>query len=211
MVKDAETSKDVEMSPAEVHKGSGLAVSNREQNNTKKCQWYIAECKPTRERTIRTMLQNDEYEVYLACRVEEKVYKSRNRYKREIPVLPGKMFIHTDETQLMGILLKYPSVHRFMVNRLASDREHAKRVYAYITEEQRQTLEKILTNAPRPVTITTDKLELGQEIEITQGPLKGIKGFLAQKDKSSYIVLKMEMGTSHYIFTEINIQDIQPL
>ena len=67
------------------------------------------------------------------------------------------------------------------------------------------------SSVTEPVTITTDKLELGQEIEITQGPLKGIKGFLAQKDKSSYIVLKMEMGTSHYIFTEINIQDIQPL
>ena len=211
MAKELETNQSVEMSRAELHKGSGVAVSHRDTNTPKNCQWYIAECKPTRERTIRTMLQNDGYDVYLACRVEEKVYKSRNRYKREIPVLSGKIFVHITETQLMDILLRYPSVHRFMINRLASDREQCKRVYAYITEEQRQSLEKILTNAPRPVTITTDKLELGQEIEITQGPLKGIKGFLSQKDKSSYIVLKMEMGTSHYIFTEINIQDIQPL
>ena len=199
------------MSLAGVHKGSGVAVSNGEPADGVKRRWYIAECKPTRERTIRTMLENDHYDVYLACRVEEKVYKSRNRYRREIPVLPGKVFIHADEKMLMSILLAYPSIHRFMLNRLASDREQCKRVYAYITEEQRLAMEKILTHAPRPVTVTTDKLEIGQEIEITQGPLAGLRGFLSQKDKASYIVLKMEMGTSHYIYTEIDIQDIQPL
>jgi len=174
-------------------------------------QWYIAECKPTRERMIGKMLTNDDYQVYLACKVEEKRYKSRNRYRREIPFLPGKFFVFTEEKLLMDILLKYPSVHRFMLNRAACDREQNKRVYAYITEEERQRLENILTNAPRPITITADKLELGQEIEVTQGPLKGIKGHLYSKDKASYLVLKMEMGTTHYIYTEINIQDIQPL
>ena len=142
---------------------------------------------------IGKMLTNDDYQVYLACKVEEKRYKSRNRYRREIPFLPGKFFVFTE------------------VNRAACDREQNKRVYAYITEEERQRLENILTNAPRPITITADKLELGQEIEVTQGPLKGIKGHLYSKDKASYLVLKMEMGTTHYIYTEINIQDIQPL
>lgn len=205
--KDVEAPVTAPTSQAEVHKGSGFAVSRAAGNP----HWYIAECKPTKERVIRTQLEKDDYQVYLACKVEEKVYKSRNRYIKETPVLPGKLFVYTDEKQLMRIMLTYPSVHRFMINRLASDREKARRVYAYITEQQKDYLERVLTNAPRPITITTDKLKLGQEIEITQGPLKGVKGHLASINKSSYLVLKMEMGTTHYIYTEISLQDIQPL
>lgn len=205
MAKDVGAPQTVGTSPTEMQKGTGAAVGSGPRRH-----WYIAECKPTRERTVRTILSKD-YPVYLACRVEEKRYKSRNRYKKETPVMPGKLFVYTEEKNLMHIMLEQPSVHRFMVNRLASDKENCKRVYAYITDEEQQRLEAVLTNAPRPVTITTDKLELGQEIVITCGPMAGVKGYLAKINNASCLVLKMEMGTTHYIYTEISIQDIQPL
>ena len=72
MAKDVDTANNAEMSLADMHKGSGFAVESGKE------KWYIAECKPTKEGTIRTMLTNAHFEVYVASRIEEKVYKSRH-------------------------------------------------------------------------------------------------------------------------------------
>ena len=173
-------------------------------------KWYIGECKPTRERTIRKSLEKS-YEVYVASLKETKVYASRNRREVETVVIPGKIFIRTTEAHLWDILLDYPGIYRFMINRAASDREKGKRVFAYVRDEEMQQLQYVLNNAPNPVTITTQQLSLGQKIEITRGPLIGLKGELARIENTSYIVLKMEMGERNYILTEISVQDIRPI
>ena len=133
--------------PADLHKGSGVAVDNAS------ARWYIAECKPTKERTIRTMLTNANYEVYVASKEEEVVYKSRNRRKKETIVIPGKVFVRTDQTRLMEILLGYSSVHRFMINRSTEARS-----YAYVPDDQMQQLQYMLGHAENPVLLTADHL-----------------------------------------------------
>ena len=174
-------------------------------------KWYIAECKPTKERTLRTLLEKAHYEVYVASQKETKVYASRNRREVEKIVIPGKLFIRTTEAALWDILLAYSSIHRFMINRLASDKEKGKRVYAYVPDDQMQQLQYVLNNAEKPVMTTTRALSLGQQVEVTRGPLIGLKGELATIENATYVVLKMEMGERHYIFTEISITDIRPL
>ena len=176
--------------------GSGTGASE--------LKWYIGECKPTRERTIRKSLEK-RYEVYVATLKETKVYASRNRREVEKIVIPGKIFIHTTEAHLWDILLDYPGIYRFMINRAASDREKGKRVFAYVREQY------VLNNAPNPVMITTQQLSLGQKIEIMRGPLIGLQGELAKIENTSYIVLKMEMGERNYVLTEISVQDIRPV
>ena len=47
------------------------------------------------------MLEKGGYQVYVASLVEEKVYKSRNRYQKETNVIPGKVFVRTVEEKLM--------------------------------------------------------------------------------------------------------------
>lgn len=182
--------------------GSGTGASE--------LKWYIGECKPTRERTIRKSLEKS-YEVYVASLKETKVYASRNRREVETVVIPGKIFIRTTEAHLWEILLGYPGVYRFMINRAASDREKGKRVFAYVCDEEMQQLQYVLNNAPNPVMITTQQLSLGQKIEIMRGPLIGLKGELARIENTSYIVLKMEMGERNYVLTEISVQDIRPI
>ncbi len=57
-------------------------------------KWYIGECKPTKERTIRRQLEN-KYDVYVASQTEAKVYASRNRRVVENIVIPGKVSFGT--------------------------------------------------------------------------------------------------------------------
>ena len=74
-----------------------------------------------------------------------------------------------------------------------------------------QRLRYVLDNAPNPVAITAEQLTVGQLIEITRGPLAGLKGELVKKDNSSYLVLKMEMGERNCIMTEISANDVRPI
>ena len=170
-------SENANLSQADMHKGSGVAVVEG--------KWYIGECKPTKERTIRSALEKASYEVYV--------------------------FIRTTEAELWNILLTYPSIYRFMINKAASDREKGKRVFAYVPDAEMQQLRYVLNNAPNPVQFTTKELSLGQQIEVMRGPLIGLKGELARIENTTYIVLKMEMGERNYVFTEIPVQDVRPV
>lgn len=182
-----------------------------EEANANEGRWYIAECKPTKERTLRSSLESAGYVVYVASQKKTHVYASRNRREVESVVIPGKIFIRTTETELWNILLNYSGIYRFMINRAASDFEKGKRVYACVPDYEMQRLQYVLNNAPNPVMFTTETLSLGQQIEIMRGPLNGLKGELATIENASYIVLKMEMGERNYIFTKISVQDIRPV
>jgi len=201
MADEKVTPENASQSPDELHKGSGFAVQ--------KAKWYIAECKPTKERVIRTMLQNDHYEVYVASQVEEKVYKSRNRRQVEKIVIPGKIFVRTENTMLMKILLTYSSIYRFILNRAASTDKNGLLPFAYVSDADMANLQYVLHHAPNPVYVTTDQLVLGQKVKVMRGPLAGYQGDFAQVGHSSCIVVKMEMGLHHYVYTEVPLEDIQ--
>lgn len=191
---------DACMSPTILHKDSGFAVSDA---NTR---WFIAECKPTKEGTIRTMLQNADYEVYVASRNEMKVYKSRNRRIKETVMIPGKVFVRTEETKLMSIMLGYSSVWRFMIDRTAKDRR-----YAFVPEDEMQQLQYMLGKADNPVLITTDSLKVDQKVKVIRGALAGLEGWYYKGGHTSYIVIKVTMGTNHYVYTEVPLEDVIPL
>ena len=191
---------DACMSPTILHKDSGFAVSDAN------AKWFIAECKPTKEGTIRTMLQNADYEVYVASRNEMKVYKSRNRRIKETVMIPGKVFVRTEETKLMSIMLGYSSVWRFMIDRTAKDRR-----YAFVPEDEMQQLQYILGKADNPVLITTDSLKVDQKVKVIRGALAGLEGWYYKGGHTSYIVIKVSMGTNHYVYTEVPLEDVMPL
>jgi len=192
--------QDTPQRPGDMLTASGFAVGNGE------VRWYIAECKPTKEKLVRTMLQKANYEVYVASRVEEKVYANRTRHTKEAVFISGKVFVRTTEDQLMPIMLGYSSVWRFMMNRAAQGRS-----YAFVSDQEMQQLQYILGKATNPVHITADSLQVNQRIKVMRGALAGLEGWYYKEGHASYVVIKFSMGISHYVFTEIPIDDIQLL
>ena len=192
--------QDTPQRPGDMLTASGFAVGNGE------VRWYIAECKPTKEKLVRTMLKKANYEVYVASRVEEKVYANRTRHTKEAVLISGKVFVRTTEDQLMPIMLGYSSVWRFMMNRAAQGRS-----YAFVSDQEMQQLQYILGKATNPVHITVDSLQVNQRIKVMRGALAGLEGWYYKEGHTSYVVIKFSMGISHYVFTEIPIEDIQLL
>jgi len=187
-------------SPAEMLTGSGVAVESGQDH------WYIAECKPTKERVIRTMLEKAHYEVYIASRTEEKVYANRTRHIKETILIPGKVFVRTQLSQLMPILVGYSTIHRFMINRASSTR-----TFAHVPEHEMKQLQYMLGAAENPVQITTADLKVDQQVKVMRGPLEGLIGWYYKEGHTSYVVIKVSMGSNNYVYTEIPLEDIQPL
>ena len=192
--------QDTPQRPGDMLTASGFAVGNGE------VRWYIAECKPTKEKLVRTMLQKANYEVYVASRMVERIYANRTRHTKEAVLISGKVFVRTTEDQLMPIMLGYSSVWRFMMNRAAQGRS-----YAFVSDQEMQQLQYILGKATNPVHITADSLQVNQRIKVMRGALAGLEGWYYKEGHASYVVIKFSMGISHYVFTEIPIEDIQLL
>ena len=177
---------------------SGFAVSND------KARWYIAECKPTKEGTVRTLLQHDNYEVYVASRYEEKIYANRTRHVKERVIISGKVFVRTEQENLMKIMLSHSSVWRFMLNRVSADR-----AYAFVPNTEMQQLQFVLGHADNPVHLTIEHLKVDQKVRVMRGPLAGLEGWFHQEGHKSYVVIKVTMGSNNYIYTEVPLEDIQ--
>ena len=192
--------QDTPQRPGDMLTASGFAVGNGD------LRWYIAECKPTKEKLVRTMLQKANYEVYVASRMVERIYANRTRHTKEAVLISGKVFVRTTEDQLMPIMLGYSSVWRFMMNRAAQGRS-----YAFVSDQEMQQLQYILGKATNPVHITADSLKVNQRIKVMRGALAGLEGWYYKEGHTSYVVIKFSMGISHYVFTEIPIEDIQLL
>ena len=182
MEQDNHSTASANLSQADTHKGSGFAVGSTP------VRWYIAECKPTKEGTIRTMLKNAHYEVYVASLIKEVVYKSRNRRMTEKIVIPGKVFVRTEVSSLMPIMRDYSSVRRFMINRLSEGRS-----YAYVPDDQMQQLQYMLGHASNPVHLTAADLKLNQKIRVMRGSLEGLEGWYYKDGHTSYVVVKSSM------------------
>lgn len=169
-------------------------------------RWYIAECKPTKEKVIRTMLTKANYEVFLASRIEQKKYANRTVHTKETILIPGKVFVRTTESNLMSIMLEYTSVWRFMLNRAVETR-----TYAFVPENEMQQLQYMMGKANNPVYMTVESLKVNQKIKVMRGALAGLEGWYYKAGHTSYIVIKVSMGTNHYVYTEVPLEDIQTL
>lgn len=200
MVKELPLTNTAPTSPADMHKDSGIAVDKGDM------RWYIAECKPTRETTIRTMLKNAKYEVFVASRTAERVYANRTRRTIETIVIPGKVFVRTEEKKLMDIMLGYSAVWRFMLNRLSKER-----AFAFVPDDQMQQLQYVLGHATNPVFVTAESLDVGQEVRVVRGALASLQGYFVKKEHNSFIVIKVQMGSNHYVYTEVPEEDVQPV
>ncbi len=180
--------------------GSGVAVPSDQE------YWYIAECKPTKERVVRTMLEKAHYQVYVASRTEEKVYANRTRHVKETVLIPGKVFVRTQQSQLMPILLGYSTIHRFMINRASTTRS-----FAHVPDHEMKQLQYMLGCSENPVQITTADLKVDQPVKVMRGPLEGLEGWYYKEGHTSYVVIKVSMGSNNFVYTEVPLEDIQPI
>ncbi|MBR1769090.1 MAG: hypothetical protein IJ748_01375 [Bacteroidales bacterium] len=170
-------------------------------------KWFIAECKPTRERTLRKMLSVAGYKVYIASQTEVHKYKSRNKRTVERILLPGKVFVFTQEKELMNIMLAFPILYRFQKDHAGSLNEFGAKPFAFVPEQDMKKFQDFLQKSPTPVLIK-EELVVGEKVKVIYGPLEGTEGIFYRSGKSSYIVIEIMLGSSYYAYAEVSVDDV---
>jgi len=143
-------------------------------------QWYAALVRPRSEKAVATALANRGIERYLP--VYRGRYRSAGRFKDvDLPLFPQYVFCRI-ETYARAQVLSTPGVFRFVMfgNKLAPidacELENIRRVAGTGTELQ-----------PWPF------LKTGDQVEIAEGPLRGLSGALADTKGRCQLILQISL------------------
>ena len=174
-------------------------------------QWFVAEVKPTRERTVREQLLAWGYEAYVPCQVSVRVYKNYTWHTSETPVIPGLVFVRLEPDAIPQVAAGCQAIYRFMPDRALSRDVGGQLRFATISETEMQQLKYVCGQAENPVLFSDTPLRVGQPIRVMRGPLSGVEGLFMEEGNSTFIVLRLSLGRYSAIRTEVARCDVQPV
>ncbi len=178
---------------------SGLYVPASREGLGREPAWYAVCTRSRFEKKLLAELSDRSIEVFLPMR--EVLSRWKDRRKRIwMPVFAGYIFVHhahTPENRLK--VLSVPGAVRFV-----GFGGRAVPVPEEQIEGVRRFLEASLAVDPYPY------MTVGRKVEITAGPLKGIRGILVKKKGRFRFVLQVDL-IRQAVSVEIDASDVQPL
>lgn len=161
--------------------------------------WFAALVQMCTEQKVSTKLNKLGITNYVPTQTEIHQWSDRKK-KVERIVIPMVVFVFVDK-DIEKQLRTYSFIYKFI-----SYPGHKEA--AIIPDEQIEHLKFMLNNADSTVEVSNTIYEIGDEIEIVRGPLKGLHGELCyfEKDKPMIGVYLELLG---YACVNINISDIK--
>ena len=145
--------------------------------------WYVLRTRSRFEKKCESLLQRDEYEVFLPLQKRMRVWSDRKKII-ETPLFPGYIFIKIDVNQRYKIL-QYVGISKFV-------RFDGKD--AIIAENEINAIKKLIQKE-EPIEVVDIELYIGEDIKIVSGPFKGFFGKLIKlKNKEKILVEIISMG-----------------
>ena len=156
-------------------------------------KWYCVQSKPGKENYAKFQLEQQGFVCYLPLLKSKK--KRRNKLDWVIqPMFPRYMFVQNDNPELEPKIRSTYGVSNmvsFGIGPALVDNEIIKSIKSHCDEEDVLTLEE-------------DSMEQGQEVEILDGPYRGLSAIFHRKTSDSErVILLMEMMQN---LVEVEIQ-----
>lgn len=159
--------------------------------------WFALRVKPRFEKTVATIARNKGYEEFLP------LYKCRQRWSDRIksidlPLFPGYLFCQLNPERRLPLLTIPGALHFVGVGRtpLAIDDEEIVAL--------QMAMRSGLWAEPWPF------LEVGQRVQLVQGPLTGLEGLLVEVRKKHRIIVSVAL-LKRSVAVEIERDWIRPL
>ena len=160
--------------------------------------WYVVYTKSRSEKKVNKELIDKGYSSYLPIIKTMKQWSDRKK-KVEQPLIPGYVFVNTNQTYFTKILQISGVVNFVKFNKLP----------ARVRDVDIENI-KILLRETEHVSVTNQQFTKGEEVLISDGKFKGFKGIIDyQRGKSSLVLSLLELGMS--IKVEIPVEHINQL
>ncbi|MBR1792911.1 MAG: UpxY family transcription antiterminator [Bacteroidales bacterium] len=186
---------------------TGSVGTESRGNTASSFNWYVALTGYNYERYCRDQIQRLGYEAYVASQKEVHVYSNRTRREVEKIVIPSLVFIRIPASYCLRVRQDCEYVKQLLLNRAATPDKYGHHPFAIIPDDQLQTLQFMLGQSERPVTITPDPLSLGDHVRILRGSLAGLTGRVTRLSGNSYIAVSL--GLLGSALCQISATDVE--
>ncbi len=160
--------------------------------------WYVIYTRSRSEKTVNQDLIDKGYLTYLPLVKTMKQWSDRKK-KVEIPLIPGYVFVNTDQTHFTKILQQSGVVNFVIFNKAP----------AKVRNVDIENI-KILLNETEHVSVINKQFTQGEEVYIADGKFKGFRGIIDyQRGKNNLVVSLLELGMS--VKVEIPVEHINQL
>lgn len=150
---------------------------------TEKRRWLAAYVKMHHEKKVRDRLTDMGIENFLPVQIEERQWSDRKK-KVERVLISMMIFVHVDAEEQRRVL-QLPAVLRYLV--LRGDHGPAE-----IPTKQMDHFRFMLDNSESSVNFNTSDLQLGQQVRVIKGSLKGLVGELVTIKGKSNIAIRID-------------------
>ena len=175
-----------------------LAIANSTSQAPAK-YWVAALVKMNTEKKVSAKLTQLGFHNYVPTQTEVRQWSDRKK-KIDRIIIPMVIFIQVDKEE-ENYLRRSPIVYKFISYPGQKDA-------AVIPNEQIEKLKFMLHNADSTVEFSDTVYEIGEEIEIVRGPLKGLYGELCYTEKGNPM-LGVYVKLLGYSYVSVDIKDVK--
>jgi transcription antitermination factor NusG len=142
--------------------------------------WYAVYTRSRAEKKVLAELEAKNIECFLPLQKLLRQWKDRKKWV-VMPVIPGYCFVHITPKEYDSVLHTDNVVSYVIFNRKA----------AVIPDNQILYLKQMLNQSDFEVEVSFENLKPGQLMEITYGPLLGLKGEMAEMHGKNRFIIRL--------------------
>ncbi len=145
-----------------------------------KKKWYAVYTKPRAEKQVYQRLADSDITAFLPLQKILRQWSDRKKMV-EVPLFSSYVFVHIDAPEYDSVLRTYGVVKYICFEGKA----------AAIPQDQIDNL-KLIINSDADIEVTHEKLKPGQQVEVTHGTLKGLRGELIKTTKKHRLLVRID-------------------
>lgn len=142
--------------------------------------WYVITTRSRAEKKVSIGLSKIGVEHFLPLQKQLKQWKDRRKWV-EMPLFSSYVFVHTTDQQKNDVFA-VQGVVKFL---------SIKDKLCVLTDEELERVRKICTQE-NEVRVLDTQLEKGEEVEVIEGSLKGLRGRIIEQMNNTYLYIQIE-------------------
>jgi len=162
-------------------------------------RWYAIYTRSRSEKKLYIELERKGIEAYLPLKKELRVWSDRKKWV-ETPLFTSYVFVKVSDREY------YDAINSSWAVRYVCFESRA----VPIPDSQIESLKLFLEDTKRNVELTENSLKKGDHLEVTLGPLKGVRGELLQLRGQHRIVLRF-LSLGCCVHADISMDEVKRL
>lgn len=151
-------------------------------------KWFVVYTRSRAEKKVHCELISQDIECFLPLQKKLRQWKDRKKWI-EVPLISGYCFVKISKKEYVSVLNTSNVIRYVTFNGKA----------AVVPDEQIENLKQMLSQTDFDITVTHERLQPGQRVEIISGPMIGLQGELTGSRGKHRFILRINQINSTFL------------